>query len=475
MRLDGKSIEVEMTAMPILYEGRVARQIVGRDITQRKKTEKTIQYMAYYDALTGLPNRNMFRQHLNEALKKLNNGMLAVLFLDLDRFKIINDTKGHTIGDLILQIVAKRLKNAVQEEGMVSRQGGDEFIILLENIDKVKVIQLAQRILAEFSYPIEINQQEFFVTPSIGISLSPTDGDDEETLIKHADTAMYLAKERGKNNFQFYTSQLHGLSSRKMELENGMRKALEQNQFVLFYQPQVELETGKIIGAEALVRWHHPERGFISPGDFISLAEETGLIVPLGKWVLRKACEQNKAWQDRGLEAFPIAVNISVRQIQEDDFVELVTKILQETGLDPNFLELEITESIMQDIERSTIILNQLKELGVKNTIDDFGTGYSSLSYLKHLPIDSIKIDKSFVDDIIHHSSQGAMVKTIIDMGHNLQFQVIAEGIETQEQVQFLKENECGVGQGYFYSKPLPSEEIEQLFMAGCTAKGLPI
>ncbi|NHM31656.1 putative bifunctional diguanylate cyclase/phosphodiesterase [Neobacillus terrae] len=471
VRPDGKGVEVEMTAMPILFEGRVARQIVGRDISERKKAEKTIEYMAYYDVLTGLPNRNMFRKHLTDALNRGEGTKLAVLFLDLDRFKIINDTKGHTIGDLILQIVAKRLKNAVRQDGIVSRQGGDEFLILVENADRQDVLKVAERILAEFSFPLDIEDQEFFVTPSIGISLFPGDGNDEEALIKNADTAMYLAKDRGKNTYQFYTSLLHGVSSHKMEMEHGIRKALERNQFVLFYQPQIELETGDIIGMEALVRWEHPKQGFISPGQFIPLAEETGLIVPLGKWVLKKACEQMKEWHEKGISKIPVAVNISVRQFQEDDFVDSVTRILFETGLDPHYLELEITESIMQNIERSTVILDQLKKIGVKISIDDFGTGYSSLSYLKHLPIDSIKIDKSFVDDIIQHSNQGAMVKTIIDMGLNLQFLVIAEGIETEKQVLFLKANGCRIGQGYFYSKPLPPDQVEGKFTPAVSSK----
>jgi len=471
-QLDGKEIDVEISAMPILFEGRMAEQIVGRDLTQRKKAEKTIKYMAYYDVLTGLPNRNMVRKHLNAALKKGDQG-LAVLFLDLDRFKIINDTKGHRVGDLLLKVVASRLKNAVQGMGLVSRQGGDEFIILLKGLNKTQVIEVAERILGEFSAGIEIENQEFFVTPSIGISMAPGDGSDEETLIKHADTAMYLAKERGKNNYQFYTDQLHGLSSRKMELENGLRKALEQNQLMLHYQPQVNLATGKIIGVEALVRWQHPEKGIISPAEFIPLAEETGLIVPLGKWVLQKAAAQNKEWQDKGYSQFPISVNISVRQLQEDRFIDTVKQVLHETGLDPCYLDLEITESIMQNSENTAMILYQLKELGVTLAIDDFGTGYSSLSLLKHLPIDKIKIDKSFVDDIIHHSNQGAMVKTIIDMGHNLQFDVIAEGVEEPEQVAFLLKNGCKIGQGYHFSRPLPPETIEDLIRNKIDIEGI--
>ncbi|MFT9596753.1 sensor domain-containing protein [Mesobacillus sp.] len=463
-QIDGQKIDVEMSAMPILYEGRMAEQIVGRDLTQRKKAEKTIKYMAYYDVLTGLPNRNMVRKHLNAALSN-GNGNLAVLFLDLDRFKIINDTKGHRVGDLLLKVVASRLKNAVKEKGLVSRQGGDEFIIVLKDFRKEQVIEVAERILTEFNEGITIEGQEFFVTPSIGISMAPEDGQDEETLIKHADTAMYLAKDRGKNNYQFYTNKLHGLSSRKMELENGLRKALEQDQLTLHYQPQVNMDTGEIIGVEALVRWMHPEKGIISPAEFIPLAEETGLIVPLGKWVLEKAAAQNKVWQEKGYSPIPMSVNISVRQLQEDRFIDSVKQVLLNTQLEPNYLDFEITESVMQNSDKTARILDQLKELGITLAIDDFGTGYSSLSLLKHFPIDKIKIDKSFVDDIIHHSNKGAMVKTIIDMGHNLQFDVIAEGVEEHEQVAFLLENGCVIGQGYYFSRPLSVEAMEELFI----------
>lgn len=461
-RLDGEHIDVEMAARQILYEGRFAIQVVGRDITQRKKSEQTIKFMAYYDTLTGLPNRNQFRHHLNEVLVHQKDGMHAVMFLDLDRFKIINDTKGHSVGDSILQKVAGRLENAVQSDGLVSRQGGDEFTILLEDIDTEKVSKVGKRILQEFVTPFEVNNDEFYVTPSIGISIYPTDGTDEETLIKNADTAMYEAKERGKNNFQFYWKNLNGNSTQKMEMENRLRRALEQNQMMLHYQPQLDLVTGKIVGVEALIRWRHPDHGFIPPSEFIPLAEETGLIVPLGKWILQEACKRRKAWLEAGFDEFPIAVNVSVRQFQDEQIIEFIENMLMETGLDAKFLELEITESLMQNLENSTIILNQLKNLGVLLSVDDFGTGYSSLSYLKHLPIDKIKIDKSFVDDILYHSNQGMMVKTIIDMGLNLKFTVIAEGIESEEQVKFLTENACRIGQGYYYSKPLSSEQLEE-------------
>ena len=466
-RTDGESIDVEMAARSILYDGRFAVQVVGRDITQRKKSEQTIKFMAFYDTLTGLPNRNQFRTHLNEVLHQQENSMHAVLFIDLDRFKIINDTKGHSVGDIILQKVAGRLEKAVQSEGLVSRQGGDEFIIVLEDIDLEKASHVSKRILNEFAFPFEVNKDEFYVTPSIGISIYPTDGNDEETLIKNADTAMYQAKERGKNNYQFYSNNLDGISTWKMKLENWLRRALEQKQMTLHYQPQIDLPTGEIVGVEALIRWNHPEYGYIAPSEFIPLAEETGLIVPLGKWILREACERRKAWKDAGFEDFPIAVNVSVRQFQDEHFISFIADMLEEIGLEANYLELEITESLMQNLENSTIILNQLKSLGVLLSVDDFGTGYSSLSYLKHLPIDKIKIDKSFVDDIIYHSNQGMMVKTIIDMGVNLKFTVIAEGIETEEQVKFLTRNACQIGQGYYYSKPLSSEKLEEFLSKG--------
>lgn len=459
-RLDGELIDVEMASTPILFEGRFAVQVVGRDITERKRAEQTIKKMAYYDALTGLPNRNSFKAHLTEAVTNHQHQNPAVLFLDLDRFKIINDTKGHSIGDIILQMAAGRLQGAVQQNGIVSRQGGDEFIILLEDTDKEQVTYIAEKILNAFSKPFCVNNQEFFVSTSIGISLYPEDGADEESLIKNADTAMYKAKERG-NNFQFYSSSLNGISVRKMELENGLRKALEFNQLMLYYQPQFSLTTGEIVGMEALIRWDHPEHGFVSPSEFIPLAEETGLIVPIGKWVLREACRQRKDWSKAGIADFPIAVNVSVRQFEDDHFIEYTAAVLEEIGLDAGLLELEITESIMQNLQRSSYILHQLEGMGVLLSIDDFGTGYSSLSYLNRLPIHKIKIDKSFVQDVPFLASQEMLVKTIIDMGLNLNYIVIAEGIETGHQLEFLRQNDCAVGQGYLFSKPLPADEIE--------------
>ncbi|MFV2047946.1 EAL and GGDEF domain-containing protein [Metabacillus sp. YM-086] len=463
VRQDGRTVYIEISVMNVLYEGRKARLIVGRDITERKKADEMIHQMAYYDSLTGLPNRNMFKDHLNEHLSQVNDNMLAVLFLDLDRFKIINDTKGHSTGDLLLQKAAKRLLEAVGNQGMVSRQGGDEFIILLESTSYEEIEEVAQGIIQAFSQPFDLNGDEFFVTPSVGISLYPVDGEDQETLIKNADTAMYLAKERGKNNYQYYNSTLQNVSTRKMELEVGLRKALANEHFEVFYQPQYRLDTREVCGVEALLRWKHPKLGMISPADFIPLAEETGLIVPIGRWVLRKVCEQHKLWKDAGLGAVPVAVNVSVRQIQDLGFVDDVKQALRDFKLDPADLELEITESIMQNIEFSRIVLNKLKELGVKIAIDDFGKGYSSLSYLKYLPIDKIKIDKSFVDDILDSTLNGSIAKAIIEMSHTMNFSVIAEGIEEEVQLAFLLNNFCELGQGYLLSKPLDVKGVTEL------------
>lgn len=467
IRIDQKNIDLEMSIMRIPYEGKVATLVVGRDITERKKADEIIHHMAYYDTLTGLPNRNMFKEHLNNRLLNAEDEKLAVLFLDLDRFKVINDTKGHSTGDHVLQLVAKRLSDAVLDEGLVSRQGGDEFLILLNNASNEKIECISQQIINDFSQPLYIEDDEFFVTTSMGISIYPHDGEDQETLIKNADTAMYLAKDRGKNNYQYYNSKLNNSSTRKMKLEVELRKALEKDQLTIYYQPQVELSTRKIIAVEALLRWNSPTYGSVSPAEFIPIAEETGLIVPIGRWVLKKVSEQHKQWKKAGIPSLRVAVNVSVRQMQENHFAQDVKCVIKEYDLNPLELELEITESIMQNIENSTIVLNELKQLGVTLSIDDFGKGYSSLSYLKHLPIDTIKIDKSFVDDICDPANNGSIAKAIIDMGHNLGFTIVAEGIEQEEQAEFLHGNSCEYGQGYFFSKPMPAEDVFLLLKKG--------
>lgn len=433
------------------------------DITDLRESKERIHMMAYYDTLTGLPNRNKLREYIaNEISSK--GSTFSLFLLDLDRFKFVNDTKGHSVGDLILIDVGKRLKKIVGTNGIVFRLSGDEFIVVLKFDDMNKVKAVAESILNEFKTPFLISENEFHLTTSIGISCFPKDGIDQDNLMKNADSAMYLAKELGKNNFQFFTSDLNQEKERKLELENGLRKAIEQNQLTLYYQPQIKLKTNEIYGTEALIRWNHPILGIVPPNEFIPLAEESELIVEIGQWVLRTAIQQTKEWQDDGLKEISIAVNISARQFQDENFIDFVKDTLEEFNLNPKYLELEITESMMQDINNSTIVLNKLKKLGISLAIDDFGTGYSSLSYLKHLPIDIIKIDKSFVDDIKNNNKTDAsIVKAIIEMGRSLNFRVIAEGLETEYQANYLIDNFCDLGQGYFYSKPLPSEELKKL------------
>ena len=461
-RSEGKTVDAEMISTSITYSDKPAILTMIIDVTERKKSEEKIKQLAFYDSLTGLPNRNMLDYKFNKLLdsSKVKKQNVGVMFLDLDRFKIINDTMGHTFGDIILQQFSKRLVQHVHKDDMICRYGGDEFIILLNDTNQIEATKVAQSIIDEFSYPFIINEQKFFLSTSIGISLYSEDRDDLETLIKCADIAMFVAKQKGKNNYKFYISGQSNDISKKMYLENELRQALENNEFILYYQPQFNLHTGKIVGMEALIRWKHPELGLISPDEFIPLAEETGLIIPIGEWVIKTACKQNKSWQESGLPSIYIAVNISAYQFQQNNFVENIKKVLKETKLDPQYLELEMTESIMQNIEQLTVVLNELKNIGIQLSLDDFGTGYSSLNVLRRLPIDTLKIDKSFVDDIISDVNTAPIVKTIIDMGRNLKLNVIAEGIENKEQVDFLKQNKCNVGQGYFFSRPLPAEDI---------------
>lgn len=463
--LDGRIIDIEATGMNLSFEEEPEILVIVRDISERKKSEKRIKDMAYHDALTNLPNRYFFNDYMKKILSNANNEQkIAVIFIDLDRFKIINDTMGHAFGDILLKEVSKRLIKCVRKQDVVCRYGGDEFIILMNDIDESKVIKVAKRIIKEFNSPFLIGNQEIFTSPSIGISLYPTDGDDVESIVKNADMAMYHAKEKGRNNFKFYKSNLSQDIYRKMDLENGLRKALDNNEFTIHYQPKFNLGTGKILGMEALIRWKHPKYGLIPPNEFIPLAEETGLIIDIGKWVLKTACKQNKIWQEAGLPSIDIAVNISARQFQQSNFLNIIKEVLEETKLNPVHLQLEITESIMQNIDELNLILNELKKIGIQVSVDDFGTGYSSLSILQQLSIDTLKIDKSFVNDITVGLNTSPIVKTIIDMGNNLGLNVIAEGIENEEQINFLKQNKCFIGQGYFFSKPLPADEIEKIF-----------
>lgn len=440
---------------------------VSRDITGRQKYQETIWRQAFHDSLTGLPNRMLFKDRLSHALvhAKRNKQMLAVIFLDLDRFKLINDTLGHEIGDHLLKSVALRLQKCVREEDTISRLGGDEFTLLLPEISKSEsAAKVAQKIIEEILQPFCIGEYELYISTSIGIALYPSDGEDAETLLKNADTAMYLAKERGRNNYQFYTPALNKKTVERMTMENELRRAIDRQEFVLHYQPKVNIKTGKIIGVEALVRWQHSVRGLIPPSDFIPTAEETGMIVPLGEWILRTACAQNKAWQDAGFEPLTISVNLSGRQFELQNLSVVIERILKETGLAPFWLELEITESTaMQNADYTIETLQNLKEMGVQFSIDDFGTGYSSLSQLRRFPVDKLKIDKSFVLDIGTGHDNEIIASSVIALGKSLKLGVIAEGVETEEQLNFLKKHQCIEMQGFLFSKPLAAGDFSDL------------
>ncbi|WP_394238164.1 putative bifunctional diguanylate cyclase/phosphodiesterase [Niallia oryzisoli] len=455
------------------HEGQLVKlNGVARDITYRKQMEEKLHTMAFYDHLTGLPNRNLLHEQITQSLSqsKQTQRKIAIMLLDLDRFKIINDTLGHTFGDLLLKEVSNRMSRFITDHSIVSRYGGDEFIIFQENASYYEASSLAEDIIREFSDPIFVNGKPFFISTSIGISLYPLNGDSSDILIKNADAAMYAAKENGGNGYQFYNSTLDEKNKKIMRIESGLREALENREFTLVYQPQVHLDSGHIVGAEALLRWESPEYGFISPADFIPVAEKTGLIVQIGEWVLETACKQNKKWQQEGFPPIPIAVNVSGYQLQQSHFLSLVKRLLEDLDLDPAYLEIEITESVVQNKEQAIQQLHELKALGVKISVDDFGTGYSSLSYLQHLPIDKLKIDKSFVDDITQNSSGRAIVQTIINMGNNLSFNVTAEGIEDEQQVAFLKENHCYFGQGYYFHRPLSVEEMTRMMGKGVSS-----
>lgn len=435
------------------------------DITERKHAELTINQMAYFDELTGLPNRNGFMETFEQKMNEvdLKQGNLALLYLDLDRFNVLNDTLGHSFGDLLLQKVADLLKLTVAGKGQVFRRGGDEFLILLEFKDAAEVITVAEEIICSFTKPFLLSGKEVFTTPSIGISLYPGNGSDSDTLLKRADAALYQAKDRGRNTYQFFTEQHDGKMERRLNLEHGLRKALKKNELFLVYQPQVQFHTKKITGVEALLRWNKDSEGIISPGEFIPIAEDTGMILPIGEWVLKNACLQGYKWHQNGFDELLISVNISVRQLLEESFVSRVEQILTETHFPASSLELEITESTtMESLEETLPVLNRLREKGIRISIDDFGTGYSSLTYLRQLPVDTLKIDKMFIDDILTDPKAGAIVKTIIDMGHNLSFHVIAEGIESCKQIDFLLDQGCMYGQGYHLFKPLKPEELEK-------------
>lgn len=435
---------------------------ISTDITARKEVEEELRHLAHHDALTGLANQTLLKDHLDQALAfaHRHGQRAAVLFLDLDRFKFINDTLGHEAGDRLLQDVAHRLRGCVRISDTVARMGGDEFVLVLTDIvhaeDTAVVVQkIFNALLPEFV----LDGHKVFVTPSIGISFYPDDAEDAQTLLKYADLAMYRAKEQGRNNYHFYTPEMTARIQERLVLEHDLRRALAQGELFLHYQPKVNLDSGQIVGMEALLRWQHPERGLIFPAQFVSLAEETGLIVPIGALALQTACRQTRLWQEAGLTNLTMAVNFSARQFKHVGLVDTVAQILEETALTPACLKLEITESLlMQDTENSIAALQALKEMGIRMVIDDFGTGYSSLSYLKRFSIDCLKIDQSFVQDVPTDPNDAAITKAIIAMAHSLGIKVVAEGVETQEQLEFLRIHGCDEIQGYYFSHPMSAE-----------------
>jgi diguanylate cyclase (GGDEF)-like protein len=442
------------------------------DITERKEAEAKIQSLAYYDTLTGLPNRVLLQDRLGKALARARrqHEKVAVLFLDLDGFKVINDSLGHSVGDVVLKHVAERLQTCAREQDTVARLGGDEFVVVLTGVKEVSAVAIAaERIRKALTAEFVVLEHALHVSCSLGISVFPDHASDGGILVGHADAAMYRAKDSGRNNVQFFTADMNAEVMERLVLENSLRRAQEKNELYLMYQPQVDIATGEMVGTEALVRWQHPELGLIEPDKFIPIAENSGLIIPIGEWVLRTACTQAKQWQEEGLPAVPVSVNVSAVQFRQTGFVELVGTVLKETGLSPQLLELEITESlILSNADVMVAVFRKLNEMGVKLSIDDFGTGYSSLGYLKHFPIYKLKIDRSFVRDLAVDPDDAAITGTIISMAKNLGMKVIAEGVEQQQQLAFLRSHDCDEAQGFFFSKPVLADAL-----AGLRAKFL--
>ncbi len=442
------------------------------DISERKASERRIHRLAYYDALTHLPNRTLFQDRLHTALQQAErNGQWVVLmFLDLDRFKPINDSLGHAAGDRMLQEVATRLSACVSQDDTVARMGGDEFTLLLPSqgdreIALKRAIQVAELILGRLARPFTLEGREFFVTASIGVALSPQDGAELSLLMKNADTAMYHAKEMGKNNFQFYQAEMNARALERLELESDLRRALELGEFVLHYQPQFTGDGRRLTGAEALLRWQHPRRGLVPPSEFIPVLEEIGLVAQVGDWLLAEACKQLRSWHKAKVRVPKVSVNLSARQFADGQLGERIAAILYETGIPPACLELELTESIlMSDVAEAMQILSGLKRLGLAIAVDDFGTGYSSLNYLKQFPIDVLKIDRSFVDGLPHGEQDAQIARAIIAMAHSLNLMVIAEGVESQAQLDFLREHGCDEVQGYLFGRPMPAEQFGMLY-----------
>ena len=429
---------------------------------QLEEVNAQLQHVATHDSLTGLPNRLLLADRLNQAIAQAqrHQHLFAVFIVDLDRFKAINDSLGHLAGDAMLKEVARRLAAALRQADTLARMGGDEFVLILNEITRPEDIEtIAAKVLAHITQPMKLSDLELHASASIGISIYPSDGGNPETLLQHADAAMYQAKKGGRNAYRLFTPEMNAFARERLELENGLRRALLHREFILHYQPKVDVRTGSIDSAEALIRWQHPTRGLIAPMDFIPLAEETGLIIPIGEWVLNEACRQAQSWRASGLRPLRVAVNLSAQQFRQKKLVDIVSAALRTAGLEPRYLELELTEStVMHDAEQSIEILRELSALGVRISVDDFGTGYSSLSYLRRLPLDKLKIDRTFIRELATSRDDAAIVRAIVSLAHNLRIKVIAEGVETPDQLVYLREAGCDQYQGYHYSAPVPND-----------------
>jgi diguanylate cyclase (GGDEF)-like protein len=472
-RKDGSLFWNELSLAPVCDAAGQATHFIGiiNDVTERVDYETQLEHQANHDALTGLANRNLLADRMEQAITYAHraNRLVAVMLLDLDRFKVVNDSLGHGTGDALLKVVAERLNACVRPGDTVARLGGDEFVVVMADVaNENDVAPLVRNVLDSLAHDITVAGHDVVATASIGIALYPRDGDEAASLLKNADVAMYRAKELGRNSFQFYTPEMNARTLQRLELETGLRRALERNELVLFYQPKVELRRGQVVGAEALIRWRHPLLGMVSPADFIPLAEETGLIVPIGEWVIGTACAQLKAWQDEGLGDISVAVNLSARQFGQEDLPRVVAQALRLNGVAAHCLELEVTESaVMQDPERTVATLRELKQIDVRLSLDDFGTGYSSLNYLKRFPIDTLKIDQSFVRDITTNPDDAAIAVAVISLAHSLKRRVVAEGVETEAQLNYLRRQGCDEMQGYYFSRPVPADEFAAMLREG--------
>lgn len=478
-RKDGSRYPAELSLQVSREQDTTLLVGIAQDITERQQAQDRMRQLAYYDTLTGLPNRQLFSEQLESMLLETVNthNKIAVLYVDIDNFKRINDSLGHTLGDLLLQEIAIRLNTYIshsapiarhikpETEITVSRLSGDEFAVILDQIEDTSVAaDVSKYLLNALSRPMILQGHELVVTPSIGIAIAPLDSDNVENLLKHADTAMHHAKKAGKNTYQYYSSTMNAMGRERLELEADLRRALERNELAVYFQPQVDIQTGKLISAETLVRWNHPKHGLVSPANFIPLAEEMGLIIEIGNWVLTEACSTLKNWQAKGLELEKIAVNLSSLQFKQSDLLAQTQKVLEKTGLDAKYLELELTESIiMNDADATIDVLHALKEMGIRLSVDDFGTGYSSLNYLTKFPLDELKIDKSFIVDVDSDSHNASIITAIVAMAKSLGLDIVAEGVETEKQLEFIAAHGVKIVQGYYFSKPLPAEQFKTL------------